>query len=512
MPDGATASAPVEPPQVLRDNNNSSDDGSDDDNSGDGEGERERDGNSEGRGEASTSSISPPTKTYRSLVFSENMRDDNRARAFLSLKFLRDRLRSKARLEDKDFTFRIVRGGAPLRDLSRDIVVDMPTLTGITCNALFALFTTMIWTYRVFRHITQRWTGGEPPRSTMFDMAGELAQIDDEVTERHTRKTMDREMEAREEIAKARRALVASTSVMKDSHGLIRKAPRSSQTHVVAHQGASQSSGTTSSHRKRPFLDDDDEDCDSQMVDDPISANDNNGFAFNQQSSMVHDMDSAKLLMTESDRDDASSRASVPLMSPPPPPLRDFSVARSVGSSSSYSRGPYSKKHQQSPHQQLPNVSILDNIKTSISGLDAKMEQMAQRIAGAIGGINAAISETKTAIVGINAKLDELSKGQMGENGVSLKSLQYNTQKELEKLEKRVNAITESGPTALRRISPGADVGSHEYPYNVHPQNRPPYHSQQIPYHQPYPPYQPYPPSYPHPSYTHPGPPPGPRS
>ncbi|KAG0371528.1 hypothetical protein BGX24_001543, partial [Mortierella sp. AD032] len=464
---------PLEPPQVASGDNSSGDDDSDDDNSsGDGEREEERHGNIGGRGEASTSVSYPPTKTYRSLVFSENMRDDNRARAFLALKFLRDRLRHKARLEDRNFTFRIVRGGVTLRQLAHDIVVDMPTLAGITGNALFALFTTMIWSYRVFRHITQRWTGGEPPESTMFVMAGELSQIDIEVTERLQRKAVDKETEIREEAAKARRALVASTSLMKDSQGRTRKTPRSSQTHVVAHQGTSQSSGSSSTHRGRPFHDQDDEEYDSQTeydrnnVIDDVSTNDNSSFTLFEQSPMVRDMAPTGFLTNESDRDDVSSRASIPLMSPPPPVLRSVSVAMSVGSTGSYSRGPYNKKHQQGHPQQQPNVSILDNIKTSISELDAKMEQMAQKIAGAISGMNTAIKETNTAVVAINARLDELSKGQMGENGVSLKSLQYSTQKELEKLEKRVNSMTEYGPTASRRISPGADIGSHEYPYN----------------------------------------------
>jgi hypothetical protein len=137
--------------------------------------------------------------------------------------------------------------------------------------------------------------------------------------------------------------------------------------------------------------------------------------------------------------------------------------------------------------------------------LDAKIEQMMQDIVGAFDGIN-------TALTGINAKLHKVLKGQMGENGVLLRSLQFNTQRELEKLVKRVDMITESGPTALHRISSGIYIDSHEYLYNVHPQNCPQYPSYQLLYnHQPYPPYHPYPPSYPHPSYTYPIPPPGSR-
>ncbi|KAF9543658.1 hypothetical protein EC957_000590 [Mortierella hygrophila] len=347
------------------------------------------------------------------------MRDDNRARVFLALKFLRDRLRLKARLEDRNFTFRIVRGGAPLKDLAHDMVADMPTLTGITGNALFALFTTMIWSYRVFRHVSQRWTGGEPPESIMFCMTGELSQLDIEVTERLHRKAVEKETGIREEAAKSRRALVASTSAMKDSHDRTRKALRSSQTYVVAYQGTSQCSGTSSTHRERPFRDEDDEDCESQMDHDPnnvlddVSSNDSTSLTFNWRSSMVHDMTPAEFLIAESDCDDASSRASTPLLSPLPPPLRVFSV------------------------------------ETSISELEAKLEQMAKKFAGAISGIN--------------GRLDEVSKGLIGENGVSLMSQQYGTQKDLERLEKKLDAFMEFVTPALRRISPGADVGSHDH-------------------------------------------------
>lgn len=41
-------------------------------------------------------------------------------------------------------------------------------------------------------------------------------------------------------------------------------------------------------------------------------------------------------------------------------------------------------------------------------------------------------------INGINAQMDELSKGEKGENGVSLKSPQYIIQKQFDKLEKTV--------------------------------------------------------------------------
>ncbi|KAG0372364.1 hypothetical protein BGX24_000359 [Mortierella sp. AD032] len=155
-PYGAPTPAPIELPHVLSGDNSSGDDGSGDDNScgdegerdgagnGEGEGEGARVDNTKGRGEASTSEISSPSKNHRSLVFSENMRDDNRTKAFLALKFLRDRLRLEARLEGKNFTFKIVRGGAPLRELAHDIAVDMPALNDITDNYLFALFTTMI--------------------------------------------------------------------------------------------------------------------------------------------------------------------------------------------------------------------------------------------------------------------------------------------------------------------------------------------------------------------------------
>ncbi|KAG0372365.1 hypothetical protein BGX24_000360 [Mortierella sp. AD032] len=96
-------------------------------------------------------------------------------------------------------------------------------------------------------------------------MAGELSQIDTESSERLQRKTVDKEAEIREEAAKERRALVASTSVMKDSRGRASKTPRSKRMHVATHQGISQSSGASSTHRGRPFCDEDDEDSDSQL-------------------------------------------------------------------------------------------------------------------------------------------------------------------------------------------------------------------------------------------------------
>jgi hypothetical protein len=53
----------------------------------------------------------------------------------------------------------------------------------------------------------------------MFVMVGELPQIDIEVTERLQTKAVDKETETQEEIAKARRALITSTPMVKDSHG-----------------------------------------------------------------------------------------------------------------------------------------------------------------------------------------------------------------------------------------------------------------------------------------------------
>ncbi|KAG9062164.1 hypothetical protein KI688_006496 [Linnemannia hyalina] len=409
----SAASAPPEPPQVLSGDNSNGDDDSGDINS--------RDGNTEGRGEISTSEIFPRTKTTALSFFSENMRDDSRTRVFSALKFLRDRLRHNARLEDRNFTFRIVRGG---------LLSGISPMTWLRICQLSLYFVTS--------------DNGGPGGSHQRALCS-VWQIDIEATERLHGKVVDKETELREEAAKAR---------------------RSSQTYVVAHQGTSQSSGTSSTHRGQPFGDEDDEDCDSQMEYDPnnvlddVSTNNSSSLAFNWQSSMIHDMTPAEFLVSESDCDDASSHASTPLLSLSLPPLRAFSVEKLVGSSDFYSRGPYNKKLQQRYHQQRPKISTLDTINTSISEMDAKLEQMAKKFAGTISGIN--------------ARLDELSKGLMGENGVSLRSLQYSTQKDLEKLEKKVDAIMECCLTSSRRISPGSDVGSHEYRYNFRPQYRPP--------------------------------------
>jgi hypothetical protein len=62
-------------------------------------------------------------------------------------------------------------------------------------------------------------------------------------------------------------------------------------------------------------------------------------------------------------------------------------------------------------------------METMTSEMDTRMEPMAKKV----GEIN-----------GINAQMDELSKGEKGENGVSLKSPQYIIQKQFDKLEKTV--------------------------------------------------------------------------
>ncbi|KAG0270137.1 hypothetical protein BGZ95_001802 [Linnemannia exigua] len=263
-------------------------------------------------------------------------------------------------------------------------------------------------------------------------MAEELSQLDIEVTERLHRMAMDKQIEIREEAAKAHRIRIASTAVIKDSHGRARKALKSSQTHVAVHQEVSQSWGTSSTHCGRSFCDQDDDDCNCQMqydsnnVPDDVLRNNNSSLIPNWQSVIVHDMTPAELLITESNCDDDSNRATTALMSPPLSALCAFSVGKSVGSKGSYSRGSYNKKHQQRHHQQQLSVSILDNIQTSISKLDAKVEKMAKQIADYICGIN-------TAIIKINAKLDVLSKEQMGANGVPLKTLQYSNQKDFER-------------------------------------------------------------------------------